>query len=108
MEVGTLERGLDDAYLASKGLESSGQYMFIQRWTELLNPRTIGTYRVRVLNAHQALIELQRINQLKRRGSVSDANFTATRDECRSLVKDDLVLSKDMASITRQDRKSVV
>jgi hypothetical protein len=102
MEVGTLERGLDDTYLASKGLESSGQYMFIQRWTELLNPRTIGTYRVRVLNAHQALIELQRINQLKRRGSVSDANFTATRDECRSLVKDDLVLSKDMASITIQ------
>lgn len=73
---------------------SSRECFFVQRWVELLNPKTISTYRVRHLNANQAMIEFRDTIEKILVGFVSNENYTAVREECRELVREDVTLQK--------------
>lgn len=100
--VRRVESALDDNYLSLRGLDGPGQYMFVQRWTELLNPRTIASYRVRILNAHQALLELREAIESILVGTEKSSHFDAVRDECLVLLKQDLVLTAHMSPLVKQ------
>lgn len=65
-------------------------------------PRTIASYRIRFLNAHRALLELQEVIRSAPIGTEVGAHFHAVRDECLVLLKQDLVLATYMSPLLKQ------
>jgi hypothetical protein len=56
-----MEKKCNNAELQTKGLTGIGEIFFYQRWSELLNPRTLDEYQYNVLNSYVALTELYEV-----------------------------------------------
>ena len=91
-----MERGLNDDYLESIGVMGKSKRILVQRWTELLNPRTIATYRVRHLNAHGALCEISELIDLVLDGAIGHFHLKPVREECIQLLRDDVSMATHM------------
>lgn len=88
-----MEAKLSDSYLESRGVKGRSKCILVQKWTELLNPRTIATYRVRHLNAHGALREIDGLIDLVRDGIVGHPHLRPVREECIDLLCRDVSIS---------------
>jgi len=88
-----MEAKLSDSYLELRGVKGRSECILVQKWTELLNPRTIATYRVRHLNAHGALREIDGLIDLVRDGIVGHPHLKPVREECIDLLCRDVSIS---------------
>lgn len=88
-----MEAKLSDRYLESRGVKGRSKCILVQRWTELVNPRTIATYRVRHLNAHGALREVDELIDLVRDRIVGHSHLKPVREECIDLLRRDVSIS---------------
>jgi len=97
-----MEHGLSDTYLESIGVRGQSKCVLVQRWTELLNPRTTATYRVRHLNAHGALREISELLDLVLDGTIGHFHLKPVRQECIQLLRDDMSIATRMPQHQQQ------
>lgn len=92
-----MERNMDDRCLGSIGVVGGAKCLLVQRWAELLNPRTTATYRARHLNAHMALREIRELVDLVLKGDVGQVHLNHVREECLELLRDDTTLGTHLS-----------
>lgn len=73
--------------------------MFLQRWLELLDFRTIDTYAAKLLNAHSALLELQEVLNAILRESIHGQHLVDVWNEARAKVQEDIVLREQQTDL---------
>lgn len=94
-------RGFDNERLLRSGLASRGERCFVQRWLELLHPRTIDSYAAKVMNAHGALQELREVLHAVLATQIDPGHLRSVWAETRAKVKDDPAL-KTQAAFLRE------
>lgn len=86
-------RGYTNVELAERGIHSKARRVFLQRWTELLHPQTIDTYRAKLMNAHLILAELEQVGRLALEDETTGLHLGAVWNEAQKIVlHDDLVI----------------
>lgn len=89
-----MEAGLNDSYLHNCNLESMSQFFFVQRWTELLNFRTISSYKPRLFNSKLILKELISVLDDVLGNVVGSSNIRPIVEEALTIVKEDVILKR--------------
>lgn len=84
-----MEHNLSDKFLQSRGVAGRSRCMIVQRWTELLNPRTVPSYGTRHLNAHSALREMDDLLDLVHDGIIHHLHLEPVREECVEQLRRD-------------------
>ena len=88
-----MERWANNSVLEKKkSLASMGQVFFYQRWSELLNPRTLDSYQYSILNSHAALQETLDVIEGIKLGQVDYANLKVCITETLELIKKDEII----------------
>lgn len=82
--------------LATKyGFSNLGFFIFIQRWIELFDHKTIDSYQFHVLNSHWLIKETLDTIGLIRSGTVVYANLPPLLTETRDVIINDICLQKN-------------
>lgn len=89
-----LELLKNDNEVILKGLTSSGQIYFYQRWCEIVQPATSDPSLYRVMNTLAGIDEIIEVAGSAEVDDVSLYSLQAVVEECQSLLKEDLVLEK--------------
>lgn len=99
-----MESNFNNSDLLRFNINTKGQCLFIQRWREIFNDKTIDRYKCRLTNAHSILDEyldvLKKINQ----SIIKESNLLPLFDECLKKIKDDSILKNNHDTL----RKSIL
>lgn len=97
-----MEKGLNDKNLAATGLTSLGQFIFVQKWIELFNYRTLDSYQYKLFNSLGLIGEMLKVVPSIRRGVAVYANIYALIEECAQRIETDPCLKKHNRALQRQ------
>lgn len=85
-----MEKHLNDSKLQSLyNYKTEGEYLFIQRWREIFNNRTIDAYRNRIKNTHSILVELLMIIDKTKKGIIQENHIETIKNECLRKLSND-------------------
>ena len=84
-------RNNDQLLMRQYGFAHAGQCLFLQRWLEMFNPRTLPTYQFRIHNSHGLLKEALAIIDEARSGH---GHLEDILQECRARLEEDSCLKK--------------
>lgn len=73
-------------------LETEGQCLFVQKWSEMFFFKTINTYQFRLRNAHTILIETKQVLTMVKEQLISPSNLKDLIQECKKHLERDLCL----------------
>jgi len=90
-----MEKHLNDSKLQSLyNYKTEGEYLFIQRWREIFNNRTIDAYRNRIKNTHSILVELLMIIDKTKKGIIQENHIETIKNECLRKLSNDETFKK--------------
>lgn len=91
---------LSNSNLTTKyGFTNLGLFVFIQRWTELFDYKTIDSYQFHVRNSYWIIKEILDTISLVRSGTIYFANLPPLISEARDRVLNDLCLQKNAPAL---------
>lgn len=90
-----MESNLKNSILREHNIISEGQCVFIQRWREVFNDKTIDTYKCRLTNAHGILVEYLDIIKKVNASIIQDSNIKPVTEESIKKLKSDTVLKNN-------------
>ena len=105
-----MEGKLNDDILRKNNILQRGERLFVQRFSEIINPLTIDSYYVKFLNAHWALYELKKVAESVYHGDTKDDHINHVVEETRDLLLKDRVLenfNQPLRTILLQNISSV-
>lgn len=71
-----MEKLLNDSRLRNRyKIENDGQILFVQKWREMFNHKTINTYQVKLRNTHYILEETLKVIESIKRDVISSSNL---------------------------------
>lgn len=88
-----MDKWTNDSFLKKKGVTGEGLIFFYQRWSELLNSKTLDSYQYQILNTHVALIELLEVINGIHDDKIHIANLTDCINETLILLQNDDILN---------------
>lgn len=94
-----MEKKCNNAELQIKGLTGIGEIFFYQRWSELLNPRTLDEYQYNVLNSYVALTELYEVIINIKSKVYALQNARDCVDETIQIIESDRILLKECPAL---------
>ena len=94
-----MKKGFNNNHLQNKNLNSTGQRILVQRLVEILDNKTIDTYKDRLNNIHGSLKELVSVCKKVQNGVLKDSHIDPVKLECQIKLGTEVVLRKYNSSI---------